>query len=81
MVCVQTGRPGAGRAKRREGSVLDTDDLEPVARPAGKPDMDLMSIDELNDYIAGLQAEIDRARAAIAAKQDYKSGAEAFFKN
>lgn len=59
---------------------MDTDDLEPVARPAGKPDMDLMSIDELNDYIAGLQAEIDRARAAIAAKQNYKSGAEAFFK-
>ena len=66
---------------RTEGSTLDTDDLEPVARPAGKPDMDLMSIDELNDYIAGLQAEIERARAAIAAKQDYKSGAEAFFKS
>ena len=43
--------------------------------------MDLMSIDELNDYIAGLQAEIERARAAIAAKQDYKSGAEAFFRS
>ena len=40
-----------------------------------------MAIGELNDYIAGLQAEIDRARAAIAAKQDHKSGAEAFFKN
>ncbi|MDE0716984.1 MAG: DUF1192 domain-containing protein [Rhodospirillaceae bacterium] len=60
---------------------MDTDDLEPAARPAGKPDMDLMSIDELNDYIAGLQAEIDRARAAIAAKRNYKSGAEAFFKS
>ncbi len=66
---------------RREGSALDTDDLEPAAQPAGKPDMDLMSIDELNDYIAGLQAEIDRARAAIAAKQGYRSGAEAFFKS
>ena len=66
---------------RREGSALDTDDLEPATQPAGKPDMDLMSIDELNDYIAGLQAEIDRARAASAAKQDYRSGAEAFFKS
>ncbi len=66
---------------RREGSALDTDDLEPAAQPAGKPDMDLMSIDELNDYIAGLQAEIDRARAAIAAKQGHRSGAEAFFKS
>ncbi|MCY4397325.1 MAG: DUF1192 domain-containing protein [Rhodospirillaceae bacterium] len=60
---------------------MDTDDLDPVAHPAGKPDMDLMSIGELNDYIAGLQAEIDRARAAIAAKQNYKSGAESFFKS
>ena len=65
---------------RREDALLDTDDLEPAARPAGKPDMDLMSIDELNDYIAGLEAEIERARTAIAAKQDHKSGAEAFFK-
>lgn len=60
---------------------MDTDDLEPVARPAGKPDLDLMSIGELNDYIAGLRSEIERARAAIAAKQDYRSGAEAFFKS
>ncbi len=60
---------------------MDTDELEPAARPAGKPDMELMSIGELNDYIAGLEAEIARARAAIAAKQDFKSGAEAFFKS
>lgn len=60
---------------------MDTDDLDPAVRPAGKPDMDLMSIGELNDYIAGLQAEIDRARTAIAAKQGFKSGAEAFFKS
>lgn len=60
---------------------MDTDDLEPVARPSGKPDLDLMSIGELNDYIAGLQSEIERARTAIDAKQDYRSGAEAFFKS
>lgn len=60
---------------------MDTDDLEPAARPAGKPDLELMSIGELNDYIAGLEAEIARARAAIDAKQDYRSGAEAFFKS
>lgn len=60
---------------------MDTDDLDPVVRPAGKPDMDLMSIGELNDYIAGLQAEIERARTAIAAKQNFKSGAESFFKS
>ena len=60
---------------------MDTDELEPVAPPVGKPDLDLMSIGELNDYIAGLQAEIERARAAIAAKQDHKSGAAAFFKS
>jgi len=60
---------------------MDTDDLEPAVKPAGKPDLELMSIDELNDYISGLQSEIERARGAIAQKQDHRSGAESFFKS
>ena len=60
---------------------MDTDDLEPAARPAGKPDLEPMSVGELNDYIASLEAEIGRARAAIAAKRDYRSGAEAVFRS
>ena len=60
---------------------MDTDDLDPVVKAAGKPDLELMSIDELNEYIADLQGEIDRARRAIDKKQDHRSGADAFFKS
>ena len=60
---------------------MDSDDLEPAAPPAGRPDLELMSIEELGEYIAGLEAEIARVRAAIAAKQDHRSGAEALFGN
>jgi len=60
---------------------MDSDDLESVQRSDDKPDLELMSIDELNDYITGLQSEIERARDAIARKQGHRSGAEAFFKS
>ncbi|MFP5517714.1 MAG: DUF1192 family protein [Alphaproteobacteria bacterium] len=56
------------------------EDLEPrKAKPAPK-DLTVMGVAELEAYIATLQAEIERARSAIAAKQAQKSAAEAFFK-
>ncbi|MBP2230687.1 uncharacterized small protein (DUF1192 family) [Azospirillum agricola] len=59
---------------------MSFEDLEPrTAKPAPK-DLNVLGVAELNDYIAGLEAEIARARAAIAAKQAQKSAAEAFFR-
>ena len=59
---------------------LDTDDLEPK-KPKPKPrELDTLAVAELEDYILELEGEIARARAAIAKKQDHRSGAEAFFK-
>ena len=59
---------------------LDTDDLEPK-KPKPKPrDLEGLGVAELEDYIAELQGEIARAEAAIAKKQDHRSGAESFFK-
>ncbi|PWC75410.1 DUF1192 family protein [Azospirillum sp. TSH64] len=56
------------------------EDLEPrKAKPAPK-DLTVMGVAEIEAYIAALEAEITRARAAIAAKQAQKSAAEAFFK-
>ncbi|MBP2298670.1 DUF1192 domain-containing protein [Azospirillum picis] len=56
------------------------DDLEPrKAKPAPK-DLTVMGVAELQGYIASLEAEIERARAAIAAKEAQKSAAEAFFR-
>ena len=40
-----------------------------------------MSVGELNDRIAGLEAEIERARQNIAAKQEHRGDAESFFKS
>ncbi|PWC39712.1 DUF1192 domain-containing protein [Azospirillum sp. TSO35-2] len=56
------------------------EDLEPrKAKPAPK-DLGVLGVAELQAYIASLEAEIDRARAAIAAKEAQKSAAEAFFR-
>lgn len=59
---------------------MDTDDLEPrPAKPRPK-DLDDMSIEALHDYIADLEAEIARAREAIAGKEAARTGADSFFK-
>ena len=60
---------------------MEEDDLEPrTLRP--KPlDLDTLSIEALNDYIAELEGEIERVRAAIAAKESWRGEAESFFKS
>lgn len=45
-----------------------------------QPDLGSWSVAELETYIAALEAEIGRARAAIAAKQSHRAGAEALFR-
>ena len=59
---------------------LDTDDLEPKKVKPQLRELDTLSVGELQDYIEQLQAEIARAQAVIARKQNHRSGAEAFFK-
>lgn len=61
------------------------EDLEP--RPIrgagvaalGREDLDLYSVEELNERIEALQAEIERSRAAIGSKNAKKSAADALF--
>ncbi|MBI3443951.1 MAG: DUF1192 domain-containing protein [Magnetospirillum sp.] len=59
---------------------MDTDDLEPRKKAASLRNLDPLSIDELGEYIAELEAEIVRVKADIAKKKAVKAGAEAFFK-
>ena len=59
---------------------MDIEDLEPRKQPAKPRDLTPLSVEELNEYIARLQSEIERARAAIAAKQSQRSAADSFFK-
>ena len=62
------------------GSMMDEEDLQPQRQPPKPKDLTLLGIAELEEYIAGLEAEISRARAEIAAKQKQRSGAEALFR-
>lgn len=42
--------------------------------------LDLLGIDELNEYIGELRTEIARVEADIARKQSHRSAADAFFR-
>jgi uncharacterized small protein (DUF1192 family) len=58
----------------------EEDDLLPRRAGAKPPDMATWSLEELEAYIARLKAEIERARAAITAKQSVRGAAESLFK-
>jgi uncharacterized small protein (DUF1192 family) len=60
--------------------MIEEEDLVPRNQPKKLKDLTLMGIAELEEYIAALEAEADRARAEIAGKQQQRSGAEALFK-
>ena len=60
---------------------LDSDDLEPPKAIEKPVDMERLSVEELENYIEALQAEIERARAAIAAKGSHRNEADKFFKS
>lgn len=60
---------------------MDTDDLEPKRPVMAPKDLDLMGVEELNEYLDELKAEVTRVEAKIASKTDYKSNAESFFKS
>jgi uncharacterized small protein (DUF1192 family) len=59
--------------------IREDDDL-PKNRAIPLKDLTPLSVTELQDYIAGLDTEIARARAAIDAKKNHRSGVDALFK-
>jgi uncharacterized small protein (DUF1192 family) len=58
----------------------DIDDDLPARRRAAPPDLATWSVEELEDYVRRLEAEIERAKAAIDARQSVRGAAEALFK-
>jgi len=60
---------------------MDLDDLEPQNRPPQKKNLDVMSIDELEEYVLALQAEIARTEDEIAKKKAHLDGADSLFKS
>ena len=57
---------------------MEEEGLQPKA--PGPRDLEPMSIEQLEDYIAEMKAEIARVEETIAAKKDIRVGAEALFR-
>ncbi len=59
---------------------MELEDLEPRNRAKKPKDLSNWSFEDLEAYIAGMAAEIARARDAIARKQGVASAADSLFK-
>ena len=59
---------------------MDTDDLEPPRKRVDKPDLQIMSLEQLSEYIAELEGEIARAKETIEVKRDARGAANSVFK-
>jgi uncharacterized small protein (DUF1192 family) len=62
--------------------MIRDDDDTPPPKPVRLPKLplDLLGVQELNDYIAELREEIARVEADIERKRSHRSAADAFFK-
>ena len=66
-------------------ATMTFEDLEPrpqrgaALATLGRDDLDLYSVEELNERIEALEAEIARSKAAISGKAAKKSAADALF--
>lgn len=59
---------------------MDEEDLEPLRATPKPRNLDPMSIEQLNEYIVELDAEIARVRAEIASKSAHLGTAEELFR-
>jgi uncharacterized small protein (DUF1192 family) len=59
---------------------MDFEDLEPQKQSKKPRPLDNMSVADLKDYIAALQAEIVRAEVALKAKQAHLEAMNSLFK-
>lgn len=60
---------------------MDIEDLEPRKQKPKPKDLDSLGIEQLEEYLAELQAEAARVEEKIAVKKSYLSGADSFFKS
>jgi len=58
---------------------MDTDDLEPTVEKNTIKDLEVMSIEALNDYVSDLEKEIERVLEAIGKKKAARGSAESVF--
>lgn len=60
---------------------MDADDLEPRKAIIKPKDLDALGVEELEKYLAELEAEALQVKAKIEQKKAYLDGASAFFKS
>jgi uncharacterized small protein (DUF1192 family) len=60
---------------------MELEDLEPRKKAPAPRELDSLSIEELKEYIAQLEAEIERVKLKIAGKEAHLAGAAGLFKN
>lgn len=60
---------------------MDIEELEPKKQKPQPRNLDVLSIEELNDYIAEMQVEIKRVEEKIAAKKAHINAAAGLFKS
>jgi uncharacterized small protein (DUF1192 family) len=60
--------------------MLTDDDFDPRTKKMKARPLDMLSVDQLREYIADLKAEIARAEADIARKESSRHAADSFFK-
>lgn len=61
--------------------MVDLDELEPGKRPKKPRDLSTWNIEDLEDYIQAMEAEIIRAREMIDRKKGVADAANALFKS
>jgi uncharacterized small protein (DUF1192 family) len=59
---------------------MDEQDLEPRTRKPDLKNLEVLSIEALEEYIGELEAEIERAREEIKRKNSARSDAESIFR-
>ena len=60
---------------------MDLDDLEPRKAIEKPKDLDSLGIEQLEAYLAELEAEAAQVKAKIESKKQYLSGAASLFKS
>ncbi|MDJ0936173.1 MAG: DUF1192 domain-containing protein [Kiloniellales bacterium] len=60
---------------------MELEDLEPRTKQPKPKDLENLGVEELEEYLAKLEAEAERVKEKIAAKKAYLSGADSLFKS
>ena len=60
---------------------MDEEDLQPRKAIEKPKDLDLMGVEELEAYLAELEAEMTLVRSKIGEKKSYREGAASLFKS